>query len=263
MHPDFAAAGALAAVEDRLEFETLRELLRRIPDGAPDPFAALRAAAVDADPTLAEAFAAYDRAATLEGDEDGACLIASFEPGDEIKRVEAHPLQSTTDDVVLLASPEFEMSQSDQWATHGTHSLRLHCDDPPAAIEVSIADPDWRFKDFRRFGAFEMDLMLVADEPQEVGVLLLDDVRGSHGQVAAFWGFVAPREPVHVSCPLMPGALVGQKHPQSECFRGPFRIGEVACIYVHLPEPKGPVTLFIDNLRLTPRAEGEGREGAP
>ena len=95
----------------------------------------------------------------------------------------------------------------------------------------------------------------------------MDDVRGAHGQVPAFWKTVAPGQPTHVSCPLMPGVLVAQKHPQSECFAGPFRISEVCCVYVHFPEPTGPVTLFIDNLRLvpqgaeTPRFIGTG-EGA-
>jgi RNA polymerase sigma factor (sigma-70 family) len=266
LHPDFAAVKALVAIEDRLGFGGLSELLRGIPGGGSSAFAALQAAAIRRDPALAEAFAAHEEATDLEVDDDGTCLIASFELGDTVKRVEAHPLQSTAEDVVLVVSPEFEMSQSDEWAAHGTHSLRLHSEAPRSGIEASIIDPDWRFKDFGRFGAFEMDLMLLADEPQEVGVVLMDDVRGAHVQVPVLRGIVGPGQPTHVSCPLLPGTFVAQKHPQSECFSGPFRINEISCVYVHLPDPTGRVTLFIDNLRLIAHAAGNPRpvgEAAP
>jgi RNA polymerase sigma factor (sigma-70 family) len=253
VHPDFAAVKALVAIEDALGLDGFRELLRGLPPTTPDPFAALRQAAVEADPGLAGAFAAYDEALDIELEDDGKHLIASFEPDGIVKGVTAHPLRSILEDMVLLVSPQFEVSQSGDWSTHGTHSLRLHTSDPQPGMHATIVDPDWEFKDWRRFSRFEMDLMLVGERAQEVAIGLMDDVGGAHRDLPMFLGAVSPDAPVHIAYDIDPDGLHEQEQAQLADLTGPFRLDEVSCVYLRLPAPTWPVTLYIDNLRLTPR----------
>ncbi len=254
VHPDFAAVKALAAVEDALGLDGFRELLRGLPATTPDPFAALRRAALQADPALVGAFAAYDEALDIGLEDDGTHLVASFEPDEIVRGVYAHPLRSMFERLVLVVSPEFEMSQSDDWSTHGTHSLRLQSDNPQPGMQATIADPDWKLKDWRRFSKFEMDLMLVAETRQEVAVGLMDDVGGAHRHVTMFRGTVLPDAPVHIAYDIDLERLGDPEQAQSGGFTGPFRIDEVCLLWTNLPQPRGrAVTLYIDNLRLTPR----------
>ena len=99
----------------------------------------------------------------------------------------------------MTVCPEFEVSRTDEWAAHGTQSLRLHAEEPQAGMYVAIADPDWQFRDWRRFPGFEMDLMLEAGAAQSVRVLAMDDIGGAHGQVPLYRGPLQPGEPMHVS----------------------------------------------------------------
>jgi len=207
---------------------------------------------------VVNAFEAYDDAVDIELEDDGTHLIASFEPEETVKAVTAHPLRSIFEDMVLVVSPEFETSQSGDWSTHGTQSLRLHSDNPQPGMQAAIVDPDWEFKDWRRFSRFQMDVMLVAETPQEVGIGLMDDVGGGHRHVPIFLGAISPDAPVHVSYDIDPEGLREKEQAQPDGFTGPFRIDEVSLLYINLPHPAGrAVTLYIDNLRLTPRTREE------
>jgi hypothetical protein len=252
VHPDFAAARALAAIEDELGFEGLCALPREIPADMQPDFAGFRAAAVARDPALAEAFEAYDVATDIEFGEDGAHLMASFEADETIRTVSAHPLHTVTDDLVVMASPEFEVSQTDEWAAHGTQSLRLHAEESQAGMYVAIADPDWQFRDWRRLSGLEMELMVEAPTTQQVRVLLMDDVGGAHAQIPLYRGTVQPGERLHISETVRAESM-SQRQLESECYNWGFRAGDVALLHIDLPHPTNqPVTLYIDNIRLIP-----------
>ena len=170
---------------------------------------------------MAAAFATYGEATALDLSADGTCLVASFEEDEAIRRAEAHPLHAVGDDLVLWVSPQVEMSRSDEWATHGTQSLRFASADPQTGIQVAVVDPDWEFSDWSRFSRFEMDLMVVADQPGGVEVHVMDDISGAHGRAPLFRGHAPPHEAVHISYDIGRRGLARQKHPQSECFIGP------------------------------------------
>jgi hypothetical protein len=262
LHPDFAAAKALAAIEDRLGFDTLRALPRRIPAGLRPDLNGVRAAAIVRDPALGPTFEAYDQASSIEFGEDGTHLIASFETNETVKTVAAHPLRSTAESIVVTTSPGLEVSQSQEWAAHGTQSLRVHAEKPQPGMYVAIADPDWQFRDFRPFSRLDMDLMLKADGPEQLRVLLMDDIGGAHGQIPLYRGTAPPGEPVHPSMGSLLGTS-GQRQLESECFNEGFRGGDVAMLYIDLPHPTGqPVTLYIDNVRLAPPAVEALRQGS-
>jgi len=259
LHPDFAAAKALAAIEDRLGFDTLRALPREVPADAQPDFDGVRAAAIVRDPAVGPAFEAHDEATNVEFGEDGTHLIASFEANETVKIVAAHPLRSAAESVVVTAGPGFEVSQTDEWAEHGTQSLRVHAEKPRADMRVCLADPDWQLKDWRRFLNFEMSLMLKADQPEQVRVLLLDDIGGAHAQIPVVPGTVLePGMPTPIWIDIDLPWLTGQAQFESECFLTPFRATEAASLYIDFPHPTGqPVTLFIDNLRVGERPPGE------
>ena len=259
LHPDFAAAKALTAIEDRLGFDTLRALPREVPADLQPDLDGVRAAAIVRDPALTPAFEAYDRATDIEFGDDGTHLVASFEPDETVKTVAAHPLRSVAESVVVTASPGFEVSPSDEWAAHGTQSLRIHADKPRADMRLCLADPDWQLKDWRRFLSFEMSLMLMADQPEQVRVLLLDDIGGAYAQIPVVPGTVLePGMPTPIWADIDLQWLTGQAQFDSECFLTPFRANEVASLYIDFPRPTGqPVSLYIDNLRVTGRPPGE------
>jgi RNA polymerase sigma factor (sigma-70 family) len=254
VHPDFAAAKALGAIEDALGWDGFRSLPGELPANIEPDLEGLRWAATAQDPQLAAAFAAYDEATGLEFGDDGTHLIASFEPDETAKTVSAHPLRSTAEDVVLVASPELEVSPSDEWATDGARSLRLHADRPQPGMYVAIADPDWQLKDWRRFARFEMDLMVRTERPEQPRILVMDDVGGAHGRARLLHPLLSPGDTTHLSCDLTPWLPGQESHPQSECI-GPFRPDEIALLCIDFPHPTGqPVTLYIDNLRLKVRS---------
>jgi hypothetical protein len=251
VHPDFAAVGVWLAIEDRLKLEGLTELLAGIPADAQDPLDALRRAAIAKDPALAPAFEAYDEAIRPDLQEDGSWLIASFEPDEIVSRVSSYPLAALHDPLVLVPGVEFEVSQTDEWATHGTQSLKLHAERPREYASVSFGDPDWKYNDWTKFAAFEMDLRVEADQPQDVNVWLHDDPGYGHGTVILFHQIIQPGVPCHVACPLNPTSLRGEKSSQGYYFGTGFRASEVASLAVMLRNPTGPVTLYLDNIRLT------------
>jgi hypothetical protein len=258
VHPDFAAARALTEIEDKLGFDGLRALPHEVPADMQPDFAGFRAAAIARDPALAAAFSTYDRAGDIHFDNDDTHLIASFEPGETVKTVSAYPLRSVAESLVLTASPGFEVSASDEWATHGTHSLRVRAGKPEAGMYVALADPDWQFRDWRLFSRFEMDLILKSERPEELSAMVFDDIGGAHGQAPLFQGVVPFGEPLHLSCALGP-EFTGQVQLQSDCAETDFRTDEVALLYIGLPHPTGqPVTLYIDNLRLIGGPLGAG-----
>lgn len=256
VHPDLAAAAALVAIEDRPGLDGLLALLPTIAEDAPDPFASLRETAVAMDQELEAAFDAYDAANALAVQEDGTCLIASFEEDEAVTSVRSHPLSPFSDHVALVVGGPFEISQSDEWAKDGTSSLRLELQEAWRWPNVRIDDPDWRFKDWRRFAKFEMDLMIESEQAQNLYVLACDDSARGHGRIILFRGRVQPDVPLHISYPLDQATLRGRKTYEGGYFSGSFRAAEVASLEVQLVDPTLPVTLYLDNLRLTPRAEG-------
>jgi tetratricopeptide (TPR) repeat protein len=125
-------------------------------------------------------------------------------------------------------------------------------------MSLFIADPDWKLKDWRRFSRFEMDFRIEGDEPQSVSVRIHDDTGFGHGIVYLFNKSVQPGQDVHVAYPLNAGTLRGSKDAQARYFGGRFRSAEVAVLMVMVAKPTRPFTLYLDNLRLTPREAGAG-----
>jgi hypothetical protein len=253
VHPDFAAAKALAAIDDATQPEGLASLLAGIPADADDPFAALRRAAVAKAAQLADAFQTYDEATRIELQPDGKVLVASFEANEIVSGVVSHPLSALHDPLVAVVSREFQMSQTDEWAADGALSLKLYAEQPRAYINWEIADPDWRLKDWRPYSAFEMDLRLDGIEPQKMSVRAYDEVGLGHGVLYLWAGAMQPGEERHLRCNLADANRRAAKSPQADYFGGTFRDSEVATVIVILYEPTQPFTLYVDNLRLTPR----------
>jgi hypothetical protein len=197
--------------------------------------------------------------------------------------------------LVLVASPGLQVSPSDEWATDGVRSLRLHADQPQPGTYVAIADPDWQLRDWRRFSRLEMDLMLQTEgreqsaalpedlleqtarpeqsphtatavdrsprtgPPEQLRILVMDDVGGAHAQAKLLRPLLTPGITIHASCDLTPWLPGVEPQPESEC-RGSFRSDEVALLYIDFPHPAGqPMTLYIDNIRVT--ASRRGRMG--
>jgi hypothetical protein len=253
MHPDFAAVAALVAIEDRLGLEALKALVAGLPQDARDHFAALREAVTARDPTLSEPFRTYDDANELELDADGTCLIASFEEDELITIAPSHPLAALHAPLVIRPDFRLKTGQTDEWATDGTMSLKFQGDRAGPWITVGMWDPDWRFRDWRRFSQFDMDLMVQSARPESIRVRLHDDVSHGHGHVYLFDDTVRPGEPVHISYPLSEDALRGNRTYEAAHFDGRFRASEVTSLEVMFVDPAAPVALYIDNLRLTPR----------
>jgi len=251
VHPDFAAVTALCAIEKELRLEGLRALLDEIPADAEDPFDALRAAATAKAPQLAEAFAAYDEAMRLAVDEEGSCLIASFEPDETI--LEAHPPRMATETLRLILSPQNRWSLSDEWSTHGAQSLCVEADEGAPWMSVVIDDADWKFRDWRRFSEFSFDFLVVSPEPQAIGFCAQDHPTCGHGILELFADTVQSGEAHHVSFPLNEESLRGSQDMDATYFSGAFRADSVSRLYIGLNKPTQPITLYLDNLRLKVR----------
>ncbi|MFQ6096726.1 MAG: hypothetical protein ACE5O2_03300 [Armatimonadota bacterium] len=254
VHPDFAAVAALAAIEDALTLDGLKALLAAARDTTGDQFRALRDLAIEQQADLEEAFQPYDEATDIPLQEDGTCLIASFEADEIVSRVGSRPLSAFHDPLVLMLSNEFEMSQTDEWATDGEMSLKLHAKRPRPYINMAIADPDWRYKDWRGFGEFQMDLRFEGKSKQALSVRLYDDIGIGHKTVYLFWGTLEPGEVRQIRCRLDPRRMQGRRSPQADYTDGPFRAGEVAMLIIvlHDADPAAPVTLHVDNIRVRP-----------
>ena len=252
VHPDFAAASALADIDRELGLEVLRELVAAVPAGAPEAFAAFREAALAREPALGDAFALYDEATALPIEEDGTCLIASFEADEPATRT-GDPVLSALGDLVLIVSRQFEMSQSNEWATHGELSLKLHAEELHTYMSVSIEDPDWKYKDWARFARLELDIKVEGDAPVQTHVALTDDLGRRHGMVDVFGRNLQPGEQHHVAYPLSPASLRGKQTPFADYFDGSVRADEIGTLRISVYKPLGPFTLYIDNIRLTPR----------
>jgi hypothetical protein len=251
VHPDFAAVAALCAIEEQLGPQGLRALIDEIPAGTEDPFGALRLAATAGASQLAGAFAAYDEAMRLDVDEDGSCLIASFEEGETIR--EAQPLRTATETLRLIVTPETRWSLSDEWATDGARSLKVEADEGAPWMSVVIDDADWEYRDWRRFSEFSFDLLIESPEPQYILFCAQDHPTCGHGCLPLFQGIVQPGRPQHVSFSLTEETLRGGKDMDATYFSGAFRAESVSRIYIGLNRPEQPVTLYVDNLRLRPR----------
>jgi hypothetical protein len=253
VHPDIAACAALMAVEEKVGLETFHDLVDAIPEGAEDPFAVFREYALGHDTTLAQAFAPYDEALRLEPDETGSCLVASFEPDETIVVDSPQPLRTADETLHLRVSPQDQWSLSDEWSTDGTYSLKLEADETARWMAVYIVDPDWKFRDFRRFSTLEMDFVVQAADPQPVTIALFDHPTDGHGGASVFEKAVPPGEERHVSFALTKESLHGGKDMDASYFDGTFRVDSVSRLYIGLGRPRGPVTLYLDNLRLRPR----------
>ncbi|MGD8238025.1 MAG: hypothetical protein PVH68_05700 [Armatimonadota bacterium] len=256
LHPDFAAVAALHAIEQGLQLDGLRSLLAAIPAADDDPFGSLRDAATAADAALGPVFAEYDEANRLDTEEDGSYLIASFEPDETVSIPPSHPLAAIHDPLVLFPSGGLEVSQSADWAAHGTQSLRVHTDNPREWPSVGISDPDWKLKDWRRFWKFEMDLRLEADAPQALSVRIRDDIAHGHGEVYLFNALVQPGEDRHIAVVLNPATLRGRKNPQAAYFGQAVRASEVGGLFLVVHRATRPFTLYLDNLRVHVRQAG-------
>jgi len=252
VHPDFAAVAALLATEERLGLEGLKALLAALPTAAQDPFAALRQAAVAKEPALAQAFEAYKEASTPVLQHDGTCLIASFERDEPVKRAPAGALATVSEPLVLCVSYGWNRAKSTDWATDGTMSLKLTAGQPGRWGGMSLHDPDWRLKDWRRFSKFEMDLKMEAAAAARIRVFLHDDVGYSHGMITVFEAIVQPGEAHHVAYALDADGLKGGPAVRAKYFED-FRTAEMAGLQVMVDEAAPPFTLYIDDLRLTPR----------
>ncbi len=114
VHPDFAAASAMADIEQALGFEALTELLAEGLSSATDPFSAFRAAALAREPTLADAFTLRDEAVRLEVRPDGTSVVASFEPDEGVRVLATFGSLSSLGDTPIVATDVYQPSFSDE-----------------------------------------------------------------------------------------------------------------------------------------------------
>jgi len=255
VHPDLAAVAAIQAVEGKLGLEGLLNLLKSLPLDAEDPFAAFRAAATKADPGLAGAFGAWDQANSLEPDEDGSYLVTSFEPGENVQRIASlHPLRSIAE-IWFDATPETRCSFSEDWSSDGEQSLKLEADETAGWVAFYIRDPDWQFRDLSRFGSLELDLVLDAVGLQPISIRLNDHVSDGHGELHILDDVLAPGEERRVVYELTEENLQGQQDVDASYFSGRFRADSAARLCIGLGKPKQRVTLYLDHIRFTPRAQ--------
>jgi beta-lactamase regulating signal transducer with metallopeptidase domain len=262
-HPDLAAASALLAIEDRLGPDGLRKLIYALPEAADDPLPLLRDSAVAADPALAEVFAWYEAATLLEVDEGGSCLVTSFEE-DETLSLQGRKRFSTVGEVSITHSGQLDVGRSHDWATDGDSSLRVSSKELRNYMTVWLSDPDWRFKDWTRFARFQMDVLLDADEPQQIAVWADDDVWEGHGRIPILPPTnLEPGRELNVSLDLTPETLAGGPAWKVPYFDGQVRAREISEVCLQVPKPTGPFALYLDNVRLTPRTENEAPPPPP
>jgi hypothetical protein len=254
VHPDLAATAAIKAVEETLGLEGLSLLLESLPTGAEDPFAAFRAAALKADDGLEGVFAPWDEAHRLTPEADGSYLVTSFEPDEAVPHIaDMYPLRSVMEILWFDTTPDTEWSFSTEWSSDGERSLELRADEKAGWMALYIRDPDWQFRDLRRFGAFELDLMLDAAYPQPVSIRLNDHVSDGHGELHVLDAVVRPGEERHVVYEFTEANLQGQRDVDATYFSGRFRADSAARLYVGLGKPRQPLTLYVDNIRFAPR----------
>ena len=263
VHPDFAAVGALVDIEQAVGFPTLKELLLPALATEADPFEAFRTATVEGEPALAEVFTPYDDATRLEVGEDGTCLVASFEPEESVAVSSSFMPLATIDELPLVASNLFESSFTDEWATDGNRSLKLQATQTRATLGLILSDPDWRYKDWTRFRHFRMDLRYEGPAPAEVYAYAADDVGRGHGMLTVTGGMMQPGDVRQVSVNLTDDLLASNSRSYlKRYYDGAFRTREVAALQIVVANPPGPFTLYVDNIRLTPRAVAEPGEAA-
>ncbi len=253
VHPDFAAVAAMMDIEQELGFEALRELLQGVPTEAEDPFDDFRAAVLRREPALADAFELYEQATSFDIEEDGTCLVASFEVGEGVRVTTSFREMARTGDIPVVASNLFEPSFSDEWATDGEVSLRLHADQLRPYLGFILSDPDWKYQDWTRFSRFEMDLRYEGPAPTEVYAYAADDVGRGHAVIALTGGDAEPGQVRHVAVDLTDEFLTGGRPRPGRYYDGAFRTREVAAVQIEVPDAPGPFTLYIDNIRLTTR----------
>jgi tetratricopeptide (TPR) repeat protein len=108
-----------------------------------------------------------------------------------------------------------------------------------------------------------MDLRYDGPAPAEVYAYVADDVGRGHAVLSVTGGMMQPGDVRHVSVNLTDDFLAAN----SRCYLnvyydGSFRTREVAALQITVPDPPGPFTLYVDNIRLTPRAGAEPAETA-
>ncbi len=254
VHPDFAAVVALIDIEQAVGLQALRELLLAALASEADPFAALRAAALADEPGLAEAFTLYDEVSRLNVGDDGTCLITSFEPEEGVTTSSSFMALATPSELPLVASNLFEASFTDEWATDGQQSLKLQAAQTRPTLGLILSDPDWRYKDWTRFQRVQMDLRYEGPAQAEVYAYVADDVGRGHASLGLTGGTMRPGDVRHVSVALSDDFLSSGRPRPGGYYDGAFRAREVAVLQLTVANAPGPFTLYVDNLRLTPRA---------
>ncbi len=264
VHPDFAAAAALLDIERELGWERLLKLLDAVPIAAPNPWHAFRDVVKAQEPALEEAFGLYAEAATFEVDEDGTCLVTSFEADENVDTATTCRL-ATTDWLPVVNTHGCEVIFTDEWATDGDVSLRLNAPANRTTIMFRLPDPDWRYQDWSLFERFEMDIRYEGQGKGNVYAYLADDPAGGHATYHLSSGFMNSGDVRHVSVELTDETLAeGHALAGDRYYDGAFRFREVAFLQVTVAEGKHPFSLFVDNVRLTPKAttETKPRDGA-
>ena len=255
VHPDYAAVAAMLDIERQVGLPTLKELLLPALASERDPFGAFRTAAVAGEPALADAFTAYDEATRVPVGEDGTCLIASFEPDEGVTTSSSFMRLATLDELPLIASNLFESSFTDEWATDGKQSLKLQATQTRPTLGLILSDPDWRYKDWTQFRQFRMDLRYEGAAPAEVYAYAADDVGRGHGMLTVTGGMMQSGDVRHVSVDLTDDLIASSSRSYlKRYYDGAFRAHEVAALQITVANPPGPFTLYVDNIRLTPRA---------
>ena len=254
VHPDYAAVAALLDIERLVGLPTFKELLLPALAAEHDPFATFRDAAVAGEPALADAFTAYDEATRLPVGDDGTCPIASFEPDEGVTTSSSFMPIATRTELLLVVSNLFEVSFTDEWATDGKQSLKLQATQTRPTMGLILSDPDWRYKDWTQFRQFRMDLRYEGPAPAEVYAYLADDVGRVHASVGLTGGVMQPGGVRNVSLDLTEELLAKGRPRPGGYYDGAFRAHEVAALQITVANPPGPFALYVDNIRLTPRA---------
>jgi len=261
VHPDYAAVAALLDIERLVGLPTLKELLLPVLASERDPFSAFRTAVLAGEPALADAFTAYDEATRLTVGEDGTCLIASFEPDERVAVSSSFMSLATLDELPFVASNLFEPSFTDEWATDGSLSLKLQATQTRPTLALILSDPDWRHKDWTQYRHLGMDLRYEGPAPAEVYAYVADDVGRVHSSVGLTGGMMQPGGVRNVSLDLTDELLTKGRPRPNGYYDGAFRAREVAALQITVANPPGPFTLYVDNIRLTPRALPAAVEG--
>jgi hypothetical protein len=189
-HPQWAAAGALAQVAERLKLDGLVALLKDLPGQGGAAFRELQTRATARDAALAAAFEPWKRAVDLPRDAQGGLPLATF-----------------TDPADL-----------DLVSNRGGAEAKLVTDDGPAlAITfgkgaypyASGIHDDWRFADWTGFKTLEFDAVSQAAAPVKLFTYACDAPDHGHG-----WLFgsqvLAPGQTTHVVLHLVPPRVGGE-----------------------------------------------------